>query len=560
MKLSICIGAAALAARLRALAGCATVAGHAGQGSRSAAATAATPSPQAIANAQRLAGAPGSTPPRSRPARRASSLRTVRRRQPRRQGAARPVPPLAEGRQGLDRDRARSVRPAVLLLDQPRPGPRREPLLRGLDDEQPVAPFGGPAIVVFRKVGAHVQLIARNVKYTAHAGTPEARAVADAFSDSLLATAPVVSQPHPERKSVLVDANALFFADLPGAAPRLEQAYRQSYAFDARNSSFRDVRSTRRLRDVQRDRALRARPRRDLRSPAAAARRAAVDAPRHPQPVPRLPLLAREAARHADAPARRRSRASATSAPTRWDFTTDDRRIPIVHFVNRWRLEKKDPAAALSEPKQPIVFWIDRTVPVKYRAAIREGVLEWNKAFERIGYKDAIRVEIQPDDADFNTSRHPPRVDPLDDDRAQRVRRDRPDGGRSAHRRDPRRRHRHRRDQLPRLQEPAAPRASRRARRPRRTHSPTTAVLHVRRRRRPSTRPSRMSLLEARGEMTLDGPEAEAFIQSQLKDTTMHEVGHTLGPHAQLPRVDDLHRGAARRPRVHASSTASPAR
>ena len=63
-----------------------------------------------------------------------------------------------------------------------------------------------------------------------------------------------------------------------------------------------------------------------------------------------------------------------------------------THFVNRWRLEKKDPAAALSEPKQPIVFWIDRNGPEKYRAAVRDGILEWNKAFEKIGFKDAIVV------------------------------------------------------------------------------------------------------------------------------------------------------------------------
>ena len=43
-------------------------------------------------------------------------------------------------------------------------------------------------------------------------------------------------------------------------------------------------------------------------------------------------------------------------------------------------------------------------MPEKYRGAIRDGVLEWNKAFERIGFRNAIRVEIQPDDADFNTS------------------------------------------------------------------------------------------------------------------------------------------------------------
>jgi hypothetical protein len=92
---------------------------------------------------------------------------------------------------------------------------------------------------VFRKIGNNVQLVARNVKYTAQAGHAGSARGRDAFSDSLLSTAPVESQPHPERKSILVEANSLFFGDLPGAAPRLEQAYRQSYAFDSRNSSFR---------------------------------------------------------------------------------------------------------------------------------------------------------------------------------------------------------------------------------------------------------------------------------------------------------------------------------
>ena len=83
---------------------------------------------------------------------------------------------------------------------------------------------------------------------------------------------------------------------------------------------------------------------------------------------------------------------------------TDCRAFPSQHYVNRWRLEKKDPAAALSEPKQPIVYWLDRNIPVQYREPIKAGILEWNKAFERIGFKDAIRVEVQPDDADFDTA------------------------------------------------------------------------------------------------------------------------------------------------------------
>ena len=87
----------------------------------------------------------------------------------------------------------------------------------------------------------------------------------------------------------------------------------------------------------------------------------------------------------------------------RYDFSNDLQRTPRQRFVNRWRLEKKDPAAALSEPVKPIVFWLDRTIPAKYRASITAGVLEWNKAFEKIGFKDAVRVEVQPDNADFDT-------------------------------------------------------------------------------------------------------------------------------------------------------------
>ncbi len=83
------------------------------------------------------------------------------------------------------------------------------------------------------------------------------------------------------------------------------------------------------------------------------------------------------------------------------DFTTDqpeqERR-----YILRWHLEKADPNAPLSPPKEPIVFWLDNAIPVEYRDAIREGILEWNKAFEKIGIKDAIVVKQMPDDADWD--------------------------------------------------------------------------------------------------------------------------------------------------------------
>ncbi len=68
-------------------------------------------------------------------------------------------------------------------------------------------------------------------------------------------------------------------------------------------------------------------------------------------------------------------------------------------LINRWDLRKKEPGAAVSEPVEPITFWIENTTPVEFRETIRQATLAWNKAFERAGFRNAVRVEIQPDDA-----------------------------------------------------------------------------------------------------------------------------------------------------------------
>ncbi len=83
------------------------------------------------------------------------------------------------------------------------------------------------------------------------------------------------------------------------------------------------------------------------------------------------------------------------------DFTTDQPQQE-KRYILRWKLEKADPNAPLSPPKEPIVFWLDNAIPEEYRDAIREGILEWNKAFEKIGIKDAIVVKQMPDDADWD--------------------------------------------------------------------------------------------------------------------------------------------------------------
>ena len=72
-----------------------------------------------------------------------------------------------------------------------------------------------------------------------------------------------------------------------------------------------------------------------------------------------------------------------------------------MRYINRWNLQKSDPSADKSPPKQPIVFWLEKTIPFKYRKPIRDGIEEWNKAFEKAGYYNAIEVHQQPDDAQW---------------------------------------------------------------------------------------------------------------------------------------------------------------
>jgi len=104
-----------------------------------------------------------------------------------------------------------------------------------------------------------------------------------------------------------------------------------------------------------------------------------------------------------------------------------------VRYANRWRLEKADPKLKVSPPKEPIVFYVEHTTPIRYRRWVRQGILFWNQAFERIGIDGAMQVHFQdattgahmdkdPEDVRYNfvrwlnndvgTAIGPSRVDP----------------------------------------------------------------------------------------------------------------------------------------------------
>jgi len=90
---------------------------------------------------------------------------------------------------------------------------------------------------------------------------------------------------------------------------------------------------------------------------------------------------------------------------SQYDFGRDEQKATQRTFITRWRLEKKDPNAELSEPVKPIVYYIDSATPAKWRPYLKAGVEKWQKAFEAAGFKNAIIAKIAPtpkEDPDFS--------------------------------------------------------------------------------------------------------------------------------------------------------------
>ena len=385
---------------------------------------------------------------------------------------------------------------------------------RGLYGSQ----MGSSKLVEFHKVGNQVQLIAKNTQFFAKEGTPQAQFVSESFSDSLMSSTPMVSQPNPETKSILIEANSLLFTDIPGYQTRLEASFRMPFSLDTRNTSFSSTKNTSALTGLE-VKAHFAVPK--LSAPPPMSSPVPATPPPSATPDPRsmfvsfyysfMPLPEPMQTRLAD------ERVGYFTV-ARTDFTTDTKTKPKTHYLRRWKLEKKNPNEEISEPKQAIVFWLDKNIPEQYRSTVTEAVLEWNKAFEKAGFKNALVVKQQQANDDFNNmdSRHasirwftsidrvfnigPSHADPrtgeiLDADLGVSHGFTRParllafdELIKSSHH-----------DEV--CQD---------------AHTSAEELNYA------------LDLLEGRG-IELDGPEADALAKAWLKRTVMHEVGHTIG-------------------------------
>ena len=264
-------------------------------------------------------------------------------------------------------------------------------------------------VVKFRRSGNTLQLVAVNLRVRAQPGSALARAVDESYSESLLAAAPLAAAPHAERKSLLVELQALLGGDLTAKQTHLETVFRMPYSLDRANSVLEKVRTDEQGLSVtlRNHFAVPKLPAPPVLSPGAPPPNpAALPNPPRSVPDPRSLFLAQT---YTLAPLPAEPMAARAADPRVGFFTSAyvdladpgasaDRRR---HIVQRWRLEKKDPAADVSEPKAPVRVVMDRNIPPAWRDTVRAGILEWNKAFERAGFRNALAVEQQPDDADW---------------------------------------------------------------------------------------------------------------------------------------------------------------
>ncbi|MEZ5418288.1 MAG: zinc-dependent metalloprotease [Vicinamibacterales bacterium] len=244
-------------------------------------------------------------------------------------------------------------------------------------------------VIHFVRSGPRVLVVAQNLGYRAVGGSAAQREnVRDSFASSVLASLPVEAV---EGGRVLVDASPLFLRDAADVEGRLRRANQGTFRFDAARSGFHAPR-------------IKSFP---LNAEVETIVTFAADNPgllvNNVTPDGRFFTL-RIHHSFLKAPEGYTPRAAdpriGVSAISFRDYAKPFDQDTETQWITRWRLEKKDPAAAMSEPVTPIVFYLDAGIPEPTRTAMRNGALWWNKAFEAAGFRNAVQVKDPTPDMD----------------------------------------------------------------------------------------------------------------------------------------------------------------
>ena len=259
----------------------------------------------------------------------------------------------------------------------------------GLDRGQ----LGDSSIVRFERTGPRVLLVAPNYSFRATSNNPDERlAVKDAFAESTLWGFEVAAE---EGNRVLVDATNFYLRDVHQVTNTLQRGQQGNYRFEPNRSAFYlpNTKNFPQNTEVETTLTFTGEPTGQF--------------VRQVVPVPEAITVRQRHSFVQLPPAGFKPRVSDPRAGyfgiNYMDFATPIEEPVTKRFIARHRLQKKDPSARVSEAVEPIVYYVDRGAPEPVRSALLEGARWWNQAFEAIGYKDALRVEIMP-----------PEVDPMD--------------------------------------------------------------------------------------------------------------------------------------------------
>lgn len=268
--------------------------------------------------------------------------------------------------------------------------------------------FGAGAVCRFRRVGMRVLVIQENTNFRAPNGAPELQhSVEYSFPTSVLASLPVEGE---REGTLLVDADALLVRDAFDLLSQLRRPSRAVGGVVVREQSSKAVDwrldKDRSVIDLEHTGSF------PLNTEVEALLTFSTDSENDlNQPDPHS-LSIREHHSFVAMPApgyevlEQDPRVGFINASFQ-DFSQPYDQPLTRYLVNRWRLQKKDPDAALSDPVKPIVFYLDRAIPEPVRSAARMGALWWNAAFEQAGFSNALRIEDLPEGADPMDIRYP---------------------------------------------------------------------------------------------------------------------------------------------------------
>jgi hypothetical protein len=256
----------------------------------------------------------------------------------------------------------------------------------GLDRNQ----LGRERVVKFDRRGPKVLLTELNYSYRAISNNPQERkAVEEAFAQSVLWGFTVVAE---ENGKVLVDASDFLLQDAHDVIGRLRGAQQGTYSLDKSRSAFYLPRTKNFPENSEFEVTL------------TFTGQATGGYIRSVTPTPNF-VTVREHHSFVQLPddkykVRAFDPRAGFFSISYYDYATPISEPIEKRFITRHRLEKKDPGAALSEPVEPIIYYMDPGAPEPIRSALMDGAKWWNQAFEAAGYKDAFQVQVLPDDAD----------------------------------------------------------------------------------------------------------------------------------------------------------------